>query len=147
MKKLLFLTLLCFSSVKADPAIKFVDSTHILYEPTQWQLAAQSNIYDLSIDKNSLIADSIIKEITSMTEFHDPDGHKFNSVTERIRIIYSYGIIDCDSGLFNLLQSWYVDNNNKVIYNEAHFDKSYLVDMRTRNTPRNDLFFLVCPKN
>jgi hypothetical protein len=144
MKKIFLLTLLCFSLAKADPAINFVGPNYIEYDSSQWQLAAQSNIYDLLINKNSLTTKSTIKEITSMTEFHDPDGHKFNSVTERIKIIYSYGIIDCDAGLFNLLQSWYVDNNNKVIYTETHFDKSYLVDMRTRNTPRNDLFQLVC---
>lgn len=148
MKKLLLIALfLGIPLAKADPHINIINNNHIEYNSKDWQLAAQSNIYDLYVSKKSLNTKERIVAMTSVTEFNDPEGYQFKDIPGVIQKIYTYGIVECPNGLLNLLNSWYVDKHNKIVYTQEHTINTYIVDLRQRNTPRNDLFQLVCPNN
>ena len=149
MKKFLLIALFLFFSVaRADGYnLTFTDDKHIVYNDTVWQLAAQTNLYNLFVHKKSLNTSESVVEMTSMLIFHDPNGYKYNAIPDSALRIYTYGIIECRNGLLNLLTSWYVDKTERIIYTEIHAIDSYLVDLRESNTPRNDLFRLVCTKN
>ncbi len=147
MKNTLLLLILsvCGFAQAQDYNITFKDKSHIEYNATTWQLAAHTSQYDLYVNKKSIGNKDRVTETTSMVVFHDADGFRYDFFPERVKRIYTYGIIECTNGIFNLLNSWYVDKENKIVYTEIHSNDSYLVDMRASNTSRNDLFQLVCP--
>jgi hypothetical protein len=145
MRKLLVVALFLFIPiVKADHNLAIIDK-HVSYNSEDWQLAAQSNLYSLFIHKKSLNTGDLVVEMTSMVEFHNLDGYKYKAMSENTKRIYTYGIIECKNGLLNLMNGWYVDKTDKIIYTEDHLVIEYQVDLREPNTPRNDLYKLVCP--
>lgn len=118
----------------------------IVHNDGDWQLAAQSNIFQLMVNKHNVGTNKNAVEIYSVTEFHDPAGQKYEQFSRSIYKIYTHGILECQKSLFNILSHWFVDKDNKVVYNEIKPAGSYVIDMRAGNTPRNDLYRLVCNK-
>jgi len=118
----------------------------ILHNENDWQPAAQSNLFQLSVLQNSLGVRQRTVPVYSVTEFHNPAGQKYEMFEEPVYKIYTFGLLDCRDALFSILNHWFVDKNNKIVYNETKPAGSYVVDMRANNTPRNDLYRLVCNK-
>jgi hypothetical protein len=118
----------------------------IIHNENDWQLAAQSNLFQLLVHKNSLGVRQRTVPVYSVTEFHNPAGQKYEMFQEPVYKIYTFGLLECHTALFNILNHWFVDKNNKIVYNELKPAGSYVIDMRANNTPRNDLYRLVCNK-
>ncbi len=148
MKKfLLFLLLVAPVAIAENFLLNFTDESHIQFDQTVWQQAAHTNNYGLFVHKKSLNTHELTLEMTSLVEFHKPGGFKFELFPVPVKRIYTYGIIECKNGVFNVLNSWYVDSSDKIVYTETHSLDSYIVDMTEQNTPRNDLFRMTCPNN
>lgn len=148
MKKLLFtLTIILSTYLHAQEyELPITQDGKIDYNENEWQLAAQSNLFQLLVHKSSLDVRQRIVPVYSVTEFHNPAGQKYDMLPEPVYKIYTFGFIECHNALFNIINHWFVDKNNKIVYNETKPAGSYLVDMRANNTPRNDLYRLICNK-
>ncbi len=53
-------------------------------------------------------------------------------------------VAECKNGIFRLLPNWFVDKNNQVVYIQSRELGTYNVDVLPKNTPRLDLYLLVC---
>ena len=148
MKKLLTILLVILSTqIYAQKyELPITQDGKIIYNENEWQLAAQSNLFQLLVHKSSLSARQRLVPVYSVTEFHNPAGQKYDMLQEPVFKIYTFGLLECHDALFSILNHWFVDKNNKIVYNEIKPAGSYVVDMRTNNTPRNDLYRLVCNK-
>lgn len=140
---LLFLHSLCFSQ---DFSLTFENQDKIKHNSNDWESAATTTQFELYINKGSIATTEKVPAIHSLVEFYDPNGVKFEAFPTPIKRIYTYGVLECKNGLFHLLTSWYVDKNHKIIFKQMHEFGTYEVEVLTKNTPRNDLFLLVCSK-
>jgi hypothetical protein len=147
MKKLLLLAIILSTQLNAQEyQLPITQDGKIMHNENEWQPAAQSNLFQLSVHKSSLGAKQRIIPIYSVTEFNNPTGQKYEMLQEPVYKIYTFGLLECHDALFSILNHWFVDSNNKIVYNEVKPAGSYVVDMRANNTPRNDLYRLVCNK-
>lgn len=126
--------------------LALINDSFIQHNSDDWTIAARTNKYELYVNTTSIAAIASTVEVHSITEFYPPDGIKLEPIAEPVKRIYTYGIMECKKGIFNLLNSWYVDKNNKIVYNQVHEFGTYEIDVRPTNTPRNDLYQLVCNK-
>lgn len=147
MKKLLLLAILLSNQLCAkEYELPITQDGIIVHAENEWQTAAQSNLFQLSVHKSSLDKRQRIVSVYSVTEFNNPAGQKYEMFQEPVYKIYTFGLLECHDSLFNILNHWFVDKNNKIVYNETKPAGSYVIDMRANNTPRNDLYRLVCNK-
>lgn len=126
--------------------LSFTENNEIIYNEADWQQAAQSNIFQLFVHKTSLNVHQRRVPVYSLTEFNDPAGQKYEMLEQPVYKIYTFGLLDCQTALFYITNHWFVDKDNKIVYNDIKPIGAYIVDMRANNTPRNDLFRLVCYK-
>lgn len=148
MNKIIFtlLTILSIEATAQEFPLSITENNQIIYNETDWQQAAQSNIFQLFVHKASLNVRQRRVPVYSLTEFNNPDGQKYEMLEQPVYKIYTFGLLDCQTALFNITNHWFVDKDNKIVYNDTKSVGSYIVDMRANNTPRNDLFRLVCNK-
>jgi hypothetical protein len=146
MHKILLAAMFVLStSVSAEEfKLNFTDSTQISHDSEDWATAATTSQYELYVNKGSIASSESVVSIYTITEFYPPDGTRMQQFPIPVKRIYSYGIMECKNSLFHLLNDWFVDKNNRVIYMQNHEFGSYEVDVSQKNTPRNDLFLLVC---
>lgn len=145
MKKIIFafLTILSVGSKAQEFQLSITENNQIIYNEAVWQQAAQSNIFQLSVHKASLNIRQRQVPVYSVTEFNDPAGQKYEMLEQPVYKIYTFGLLDCQTALFNIINHWFVDKDNKIVYNDVKSVGSYIVDMSANNTPRNDLYRLV----
>jgi len=145
MKKIIFafLTILSVGSKAQEFQLSITENNQIIYNEAVWQQAAQSNIFQLYVHKASLNIRQRQVPVYSVTEFNDPAGQKYEMLEQPVYKIYTFGLLDCQTALFNIINHWFVDKDNKIVYNDVKSVGSYIVDMSANNTPRNDLYRLV----
>lgn len=147
MKKLLLLAIMLSTQLYAQEyELPITQDGIIIHSENEWQTAAQSNLFQLLVHKSSLGLKQRIVPVYSVTEFYNPAGQQYEMFQEPVYKIYTFGLLECHNSLFSILNQWFVDKNNKIVYNEIKPAGSYVVDMRANNTPRNDLYRLVCNK-
>lgn len=139
----IFLYANCFAQ---DFSITFENQDKIKHNSNDWEISARTTQFELYINKYSIATKEKVPAIYSLVEFYDPNGTKFEAFPTPVKKIYTYGIMECKNGIFHLLTSWYVDKNDKIIFKQMHEFGTYEVEVLTKNTPRNDLFLLVCSK-
>lgn len=145
MKKIILsFIFLCSNCLAGEFSLNFEKEKLIKYKQEDWVNVAQTTQFELSVNKDSVSTKEKTPEIYSLVEFHNPEGVKIESLPTKIKKIYTYGIIECKNGIFHLLNSWYVDKNDEIIFAEINDFGTYDVEMLTKNTPRNDLFLMVC---
>lgn len=148
MRNILLAAMFIFSTGAAAEEFKlqFTDPTQINHNSNDWIVAATTSKYELYVNKTSVSSAEETVSIHTVVEFYPPSGVTMAQLNVPVKRIYSYGVLECRKGIFHLLNDWFVDKNNQVIYNQSHELGTYDVDMRPKNTPRNDLLLLVCNK-
>lgn len=146
--RLLILAVLFFTTnVYADDfKLKLVNDEYIDYNQSDWVIAARTNMYELFAYKGIVGSTDNTVETHSLVEFYPPEGSIINPIPTPIKRIYTYGIMECNNGIFHLMNSWYVDKDHKIVYNQVYDFGTYKVEVSSKNTPRNDLYQLVCNK-
>lgn len=149
MRIIFLLIALTFSTIATavDFELKTDNTGVITHESSDWVLTSKAANFDLYVNHSAIGSTERVTAIYSVVEFHQPGGFRFEALPVPVKRIYSFGLLECKNGIMNLLASWYVDTNNKIVYNQSHSLDSYLVDMREKNTSRNDLFRVVCANN
>lgn len=147
MKNLLFSFIFLYANCFAQNySLTFENQDKIKYDAKDWEIAARTSQFELYINKYSIATTEKVPAIYSLVEFYGTNGAKFEAFPTPVKKIYTYGIMECKNGIFHLLTSWYVDKNDKIIFKQMHEFGTYEVEVLTKNTPRNDLFLLVCSK-
>lgn len=146
MRNVLLAAMFIFSTVASAEEFKlqFTDPTQINHNSEDWVSAATTSKYELYVNKTSVESKEGIVPIHTVVEFYPPNGVTLEQLSVLVKRIYSYGLMECKNGIFHLLNDWFVDKNNQVVYIQSHDFGAYEVDVRAKNTPRNDLYLLVC---
>jgi hypothetical protein len=148
MKALLVAMMFLFSiSANADEEfkLKFEDPTQIILDRADWELVAKDAVYNLHINKftNDTKAHANIR-LHSMVEYHDPEGYKFDALSVPVKRIFTFGVLNCDTGTLFMLTEWFTDKNNQVVYVQTHEPTDYAVDMVAPGTARYQIYVRLC---
>ena len=100
--------------------------------------------YDLYLAAEMIGAGVTALKMHSMVVFHQDPGVMMGGLPIPIKRIFSFGLMDCSRMRLALLNDWFVDNTNQVVYNQNHEPGEYLVDLSTPDTPRNAAYQAVC---
>jgi hypothetical protein len=146
MRSFLLSALLCFSVAASAAGFKlqFADPTQIILNDSDWSLVSHTESYDLYLALEMIGAGTQSPKMHSMVVFHQDPGVALGGLPVPIKRIFSFGLMDCSRGRLALLNDWFVDSTNQVVYNQNHEPGEYLVDLLTPNTPRNDAYLAVC---
>jgi len=148
MKALLVAMMFLFSiSANADEEfkLKFEDPTQIILDRGDWELVATEVTYNLHINRfvNEVKPNASV-QIHSMVEFNDPEGFKFEALITPVKRIFTFGVLNCESGVLVMLTEWFTNKDNQVVYVQTHEPTEYAVDMIAPGTARHKLYLRLC---
>ncbi len=148
MKALLVAMMFLFSiSANADEEfkLKFQDPTQIILDRADWELVAKDSTYNLHINRfvNEVKPNASV-QIHSMVEFNDPEGFQFEALSTPVKRIFTFGVLNCESGILVMLAEWFTNKDNQVVYMQTHGPTDYAVDMIAPDTARHKLYLRLC---
>ena len=148
MKSFLLTALLCFSvtATAKEFRLQFSDPTQVVVNDSDWVKVSHNDIYDLYISQYAIGTNEQSPYIHSMVLFHDTPGTTFNNIIGPVKRIFTFGNLDCRQGVLTLLNDWFVDITNQVVYTQSHAPGEYLTEVLTNHTPRNDAYNAICKK-
>jgi len=150
MKRLFFFVmavLITFTTQAAESyRLPFVElqngSTKIPFIEQEWVLGTERADWLLYLEKGML------KEHKSMYEFHGATVYKkpyySDSIKTEISKIYTYGVLNCNEANLYILIEWYVDVNENIVFKSSHEFGTYVVEMLTPSSARNDVYNQIC---
>lgn len=146
MRNILLAVMFIFSSgaMAAEFNLQFADPAHIHHNSNDWVPVAATSQYELHVNKSSVAVADTVVEIHTLVEFYTADGVVVSKLIVPVKQIYSRGVIECKNQILHLTTEWFVDTNNQIVYIQKHEIGTYAIDVSTKNTPRNDLYQLVC---
>ncbi len=68
----------------------------------------------------------------------------FPPIANKVKKVYTYGLMSCKNKIFYLLNSFYVSETDKIIYAHNYPPGEYKVEVATPNTARNLSYKKVC---
>jgi hypothetical protein len=142
----LLTALLSLPTMAGDFELDFLrnkDGTQtIIHNPEDWLLVSDTVGFDLLIDKSLTKQKKSIYLLHSVTILKPPKAFAgIEGITSRI---YTNGILMCDSAIVSLSGEFYTDKNGVIIFYNAFEPGTYLVEVLTKNTARNDVYNLLC---
>jgi len=118
-------------------------STKIPFVEHEWVLGTERADWLLYLEKGMLK-----NQNQPMYEFHGATVYKkpyySDSVKTEISKIYTYGVLNCNEANLYILFEWYVDVNENVVFKSSHEFGSYIVEMLSPITARNDIYNQIC---
>ena len=151
MKRLFFFVmaiLLAFTANAAQESYRlpFVElqngSTKIPFVEHEWVLGTERADWSLYLEKGML------KEHKSMYEFHGATAYKkpyySDALKTKVSKIYTYGVLNCNEANLYILIEWYVDVNENIVFKSSHEFGTYIVEMLTPSSARNDIYNQIC---
>ena len=116
--------------------------TKIPFVENEWTLVTEREEWFLYIEKGML------KEHKEMYEFHGTTLYKTPYFSEGLRTtiskIYTYGVLNCNNGNLYISFEWFVDADETLVFRSSHEFGSYIVDMKTPDTARNEVYNQLC---
>ena len=117
----------------------------IIHNPEDWILASSTAGFDLYIDKTLTKERRPIYLLHSVTILKPP--RTFAGVDGIIDKIYTNGIMMCDDAVLVLASEFFTDKNGVVKFYNSFESGSYIVELFTKNTARNDAYNLLCKES
>jgi hypothetical protein len=118
-------------------------STKIPFVEHEWVLGTERADWLLYLEKGMLK-----NQNQPMYEFHGATVYKkpyySDSVKTEISKIYTYGVLNCKEANLYILVEWYVDVNENIVFKSSHEFGSYIVEMLSPITARNDVYNQIC---
>ena len=150
MKRLfLFIMALMFAfTANAEPyRLPFVEiqngTIKIPFIEQEWVLGTERADWLLYLEKGMLK-----DQKQPMYEFHGATVYKkpyySYAVKTEISKIYTYGVLNCNEANLYILFEWYVDVNENIVFKSSHEFGSYIVEMLTPSSARNDIYTQIC---
>ena len=117
-------------------------ATKIPFVENEWILGVERADWFLYLEKG------MFKEHKDMYEFHAVTVYKkpfYNdAVKAEVSKIYTYGVLNCNEANLYILFEWYVDVNENIVFKSSHEFGSYIVEMLTPSSARNDVYNQIC---
>jgi len=150
MNRLFFIVMafFAFNIYAAEPyRLPFVEiqdgTTKIPFIEQEWVLGTERADWLLYLEKGMLK-----NQKQPMYEFHGVTVYKkpyYNdSVKTKISKIYTYGVLNCNEANLYILIEWYVDVNENIVFKSSHEFGTYVVEMLTPSSARNDIYNQIC---
>jgi len=118
-------------------------STKIPFVEHEWVLGTERADWLLYLEKGMLK-----NQNQPMYEFHGATVYKkpyySDALKTKISKIYTYGVLNCNEANLYILIEWYVDVNENVVFKSSHEFGSYIVEMLSPITARNDIYNQIC---
>jgi len=114
----------------------------IIHNPDDWLLVSDTAGFDLLIDKTLIKEKKPIYLLHSVTLLKPP--RTFAGVDGIVDRIYTNGVLVCDQTIVILASEFFTDKNGVVKFVTSFESNSYVVEVATKNTARNDVYNLLC---
>lgn len=148
MKKFIFvvLSVLCMTCFAKDFGIE-VDMSKptaiVKHKAEDWIFLKHESDYSFHVNVDgfkSVHSDLLL--VHSLVSFDAP--RKLENADIFVDKIYSYGLIDCNKGLFSLLGELYVDDKGEVKLNSMYGEGDHVVALNAPGTARYEAYVYVC---
>ena len=150
MKRLFFFVIATLIAVIAQAEsyrLPFVEiqngTTKIPFIEQEWVLGTERADWLLYLEKGMLK-----DQKQSMYEFHGATVYKkpyySDSIKTEISKIYTYGVLNCNEANLYILVEWHVDVNENIVFKSSHEFGTYVVEMLTPSSARNDIYTQIC---
>ena len=145
MRALVLALVFLFSGAAAAEYKLQIDEGQIKHNPAEWLIAGAEAGYRLYVHTSSIGTNERYVITYTLVEFDDPKGRKMISEGfPNVKRIYTAGIMECPNEVFNLMDDYFVDVDNKIIYVRLHESGESLVEVRTPLTARRAVYEKVC---
>jgi hypothetical protein len=145
MRALVLALVFLFSGAAAAEYKLQINEGQITHNPAEWLIAGAEAGYRLYVHTSSVGTNERYVITYTLVEFDDPKGRKMISEGfPNVKHIYTAGIMECPNEVFNLMDDYFVDVNNTIIYVRLHESGESLVEVRTPLTARRAVYEKVC---
>jgi hypothetical protein len=145
MRALVLALVFLFSGAAAAEYKLQIDEGKVVHNPAEWLIAGAEAGYRLYVHTSSIGTNERYVITYTAVEFDDPKGRKMISEGfPNVKRIYTAGIMECPNEVFNLMDDYFVDVDNKIIYVRLHESGESLVEVRTPLTARRAVYEKVC---
>jgi len=145
MRALVLALVFLFSGAAAAEYKLQIDEGKVVHNPAEWAIAGSEAGYRLYVHASSIGTNERYVITYTAVEFDDPKGRKMISEGfPNVKRIYTAGIMECPNEVFNLMDDYFVDVDNKIIYVRLHESGESLVEVRTPLTARRAVYEKVC---
>lgn len=117
----------------------------IPFVPDAWEFVTESTSYKVSVEKGALRTEQDNVEFHSVTVFNEP--FFYDSVGSLVDKIYTYGVLSCKEKVLYIFNEVYIDPKEIIVFNSIHQFGTFVVELETPNTMRNDILKAVCYKS
>lgn len=126
--------------------LKFLNPTQIEFNANDWELISVEKNYDFYLAKNITVKNGAVK-IHSLVDFHALQDNKDTPAISPVKKIFTFGIVDCERGIFYMLNDFYTSETNQIVYLQNYEPGEYSVELLTPGTPRNKAYIKACNKD
>lgn len=145
MRALVLALVFLFSGAAAAEYKLQIDEGKVVHNPAEWAIAGAEAGYRLYVHTSSIGTNERYVITYTAVEFDDAKGRKIISEGfPNVKRIYTAGIMECPNEVFNLMDDYFVDVDNKIIYVRLHESGESLVEVRTPLTARRAVYEKVC---
>ena len=144
MRALVLALVFLFSGAAAAEYKLQIEEDKVVHNPQDWVAAGAEGGYILYVNNASINTGEKYVITYTMVEFDDPKGRNLISGFPSITRIYTAGIMECPNEIFNLMDDYFVDVDNKIIYVRLHESGESLVEVWTPLTARRAVYEKVC---
>ena len=142
MRALVFALVLLFASAAQAEYKLRITEDQVIHNPEEWEIASDAGSYKIYVLKESTNSTEKYPIVYTVVELVPP-REMIKSMPKVLRI-YTAGIMECPNQLFNLMDEYYVDENNRIVYVRLYDTEESVVEMRTPGTARRAVYEKVC---
>lgn len=143
MRALITALVFLFSSAAQAEYKLQINESQVIHNPAEWEIAGDAGSYKIYVLKESINSTEKYPIVYTMVEMN-PTRELVTSLPKIFRI-YTAGVMECPNQLFNLMDEYYVDEKNQIVYVRLHETEESVVEMRTPGTARRAVYEKVCP--
>ena len=145
MRALVLALVFLFSGAAAAEYKLQINEGQITHNPAEWLIAGAEGDYRVYVHTSSIGTNEKYAITYTVVEFNDPKGRKMISEGfPNVYRIYTAGIMECPNEVFNLMDDYFVEAENKIVYVRLHESGESLVEVRTPLTARRAVYEKVC---
>jgi hypothetical protein len=145
MRALVLALVFLFSGAAAAEYKLQIEEDRVVHNPAEWSIAGAEGGYRLYVHTSSMGTNEKYVITYTAVEFDEPEGRKMISEGfPNVKRIYTAGIMECPNEVFNLMDDYFVDVNNRILYVRLHEMGEALVEVRSPLTARRAVYEKVC---
>lgn len=145
MRALVLALVFLFSSAASAEYKLSVDKEGIVkYDPAEWTFAGAEADYKLYVLTEAVNSVEKYPIVYTMLEFEKP--RELIQSMPSIKRIFTAGIMECPNQIFNLMDDYYVDAKNQIVYVRLYEVDEFVAEVSKPGTARRAVYEKVCAK-